>query len=228
MSLSKVTPTLESNSMNIDPQKANTCPICKRGISPKIVYLIRNSNLYGSNDQSRFSIVFGCPYCYKLFLATGTLNTSRTTIDIDSNSLSPNIPEEATFDERLSEVSNSFIEIYNQALAAEAYGLTQIAGMGFRKSLEFLIKDYAVFLDPAQDQQIKSMQLSPCISRYIDHPKIKATATAAAWLGNDETHYMRKWIDKDINDLKDFIQACVFWILADFMSGEAQQMIDSR
>ena len=38
------------------------------------------------------------------------------------------------------ELSPQFAELYNQAAAAEAYSLLDIAGMGYRKSLEFLIK----------------------------------------------------------------------------------------
>jgi hypothetical protein len=34
----------------------------------------------------------------------------------------------------------------------------------------------------------------------------------AAWLGNDETHYVRKWEDKDLNDQKSLIEVTVHWI----------------
>jgi hypothetical protein len=32
------------------------------------------------------------------------------------------------------------------------------------------------------------------------------------WLGNDETHYVRKWENKDINDLKRLIAMTVAWV----------------
>ena len=35
-----------------------------------------------------------------------------------------------------------FLTIYNQSLSAEDNNLDQIAGIGYRKALEFLIKDY--------------------------------------------------------------------------------------
>jgi hypothetical protein len=38
-------------------------------------------------------------------------------------------------------------------------------------------------------------------------------ASQAAWLGNDEIHYVRKWEDKDLEDLKKLIQAVIYWIL---------------
>ena len=40
------------------------------------------------------------------------------------------------------------------------------------------------------------------ISRYIDDSNIKNVAKRAVWLGNDETHYIRKWEDKDLSFLK--------------------------
>lgn len=97
--------------------------------------------------------------------------------------------------------------------------------MGYRKSLEFLIKDYAKILDPDESETIEKMMLSPCIQKYIDHPKIKATATASVWLGNDETHYIRKFTDKDVEDLKRFINSCVYWILADYDASSAAELI---
>lgn len=46
----------------------------------------------------------------------------------------------------------------------------------------------------------------------IDNPKIKEIAKRATWLGNDETHYFRKWEDKDLNDLKKLIEIVVYFI----------------
>lgn len=43
-------------------------------------------------------------------------------------------------------------------------------------------------------------------------PDIKEMAKRAVWLGNDETHYVRKWEDKDIQDLKNLIDLTVYFI----------------
>ena len=37
-------------------------------------------------------------------------------------------------------------------------------------------------------------------------------ASRAAWLGNDETHYIRKWVDKDVQNLKSLIDLTIRWI----------------
>jgi hypothetical protein len=56
------------------------------------------------------------------------------------------------------------------------------------------------------------MQLGPCIGTFVDNDKVKQMAQRAAWLGNDETHYLRKWEDHDLPDLKTVIDLTVLWI----------------
>jgi hypothetical protein len=41
---------------------------------------------------------------------------------------------------------------------------------------------------------------------------VKECAKRAAWLGNDETHYTRKWETKDVSDLKLLVKLTVNWI----------------
>lgn len=199
----------------------NACPICKNGITPKAIYCIRNSKLYNNNDNQTYSLVLGCPSCNRLFVGIAHDSSTRKV-----EQLEPQKPEAKKFDPKLENVSSAFIEIYHQAQAAEAYKLTQISGIGYRKALEFLIKDYATNKEPSSEDEIKETLLSKCINKYIDHPNIKATSIAATWIGNDETHYVRKWEDKDISDLKRFIDACVYWILADYDAEEALKMIN--
>ena len=40
-------------------------------------------------------------------------------------------------------------------------------------------------------------------------------------MGNDETHYVRKWEDKDLEDLKKFIQLTEHWIESEHLTREA-------
>ena len=50
------------------------------------------------------------------------------------------------------------------------------------------------------------------IGQYVEDANIKACAKRAVWLGNDETHYVKKWGDKDISDLKVLIKLTVGWV----------------
>ena len=101
----------------------------------------------------------------------------------------------------------------SQSEAAEAYQLGQIAGAGYRKALEFLIKDYAIKKNPEKEDEIKKSFLGNCINNFVPDENVKECARRAVWLGNDETHYIRKWEEKDINDLKILIRLTQAWIL---------------
>jgi len=90
--------------------------------------------------------------------------------------------------------------------------------VGYRKSLEFLVKDYCILKQPGAAEEIKKTLLGQCIGTWVEDPKVKECAKRAAWLGNDETHYLRKWESKDINDLKILITLTVNWIHNDILT----------
>jgi hypothetical protein len=126
--------------------------------------------------------------------------------------LAPIAPFEESFGETITNTSPSFVGIYNQAAAAEATKLDQVAGMGYRKSLEFLIKDFLIKQRPDDAENIKKTMLGPCINNYVEDPRIKSVASRATWLGNDETHYVRKFVDRDVEDMKRLVKLTVNWI----------------
>lgn len=132
----------------------------------------------------------------------------------------PVAPLKQAFDKAVTELSPSFVEIYAQAQAADEYGLAEIAGPGFRKALEFLIKDYAIKLNPGHDEEIKSGPLAKVIQRFLAGDKLAVVSSRAAWLGNDETHYERRWVDKDLQDLKKLISATVHFIAMERLVAE--------
>jgi hypothetical protein len=120
------------------------------------------------------------------------------------------------FPANIETISPLFCATYNQALMAETNGLDQVCGPGFRKALEFLVKDYLVGY-VYKDQEKKQAEvvkgfLGPVIEKHIEQERIKRCAKRAAWLGNDETHYTRKWEDKDIHDLKSLTVMTVNYI----------------
>jgi len=118
----------------------------------------------------------------------------------------PSIPEEVRV------ISPTFAEVYVQAHAAEAHKLAQIAGVGYRRALEFLVKDFCVSEEPTKKAAIEAEFLGQTIANRVKDANVKACAERAAWLGNDETHYVRKWEDKDIRDLKTLIELTMGWI----------------
>lgn len=41
----------------------------------------------------------------------------------------------------------------------------------------------------------------------LGEPDLKSLANCTAWIGNDETHYIREWEDKDLESLKRLLNA---------------------
>ncbi len=73
-----------------------------------------------------------------------------------------------------------------------------------RHPSSFSIKTHA-----ADEEKIKRMELGNCIQTYVLNPMVKDTAERAACLGNDETHYLHTWEEKNLQDLKDLLQLVV-------------------
>ena len=190
---------------------SDTCPICHISVSPKVFFgtILRNHHV---------QILFQCTKaeCKEFFI--GTYYRDRDTLFRYRRS-APKTPRKAVVPESIQKISPTFAEVYNQAQASEAFELSQLTGIGLRKALEFLIKDFAITrIDEDEDEEkkkeeeIRAMFLGVCINKYIDDRRLKATAHRASWLGNDETHYTRRWEDKDIEDLKVLIRLTMNWV----------------
>lgn len=188
-------------------RKSVKCPFCGVINIPEYLFL---KNVERSDF---FNVFTQCtnPTCRNMFITQ--ISTVGVRKPVFTKILPTALPEKRTFSNIISELSPNFCEIYNQAYIAEQTNLMQICGTGYRKSLEFLIKDYLISTLPEdQHEAIKNKFLNNCIRDNISNINIKTVASRAVWLGNDETHYTRKWEDKDINDLKSIIELTLHWI----------------
>ncbi|WP_339803961.1 DUF4145 domain-containing protein [uncultured Marinobacter sp.] len=128
----------------------------------------------------------------------------------------------------LEDISPGFVEIYAQVQEAEALGLDSLVGVGYRKALEFLIKDYLISKNPDDEHKISRMLLAQCIRKYVTDPNIKDCADRAVWLGNDEAHYVRKWSDRDIEDLKTLLKLTRYWLSSEFLTAEYRERMQRQ
>lgn len=216
----KVTDSTVSEVSYIVDQYPNLCPICHITNIPKFEFGFINSHI--KNFDYDIQAVFLCSNenCRRLFIAIyepGNLLKPPTPFQepapkFELKKVEPVYPEALNINKTIEEISGNFGKIYNQSYFAEQMGLTLIAGTGYRKSLEFLIKDYLIYLKPEKEDEIKTTFLGKCIHDYVDNHNIKQVAKRAVWLGNDETHYDKVWKDKDVYDLKTLIELTVKWI----------------
>lgn len=210
----------------------DTCPICHSAGSMQMhtAYILREGDV-----NEHVQVTLQCPKqnCRKIFIAYYKVTSYQVTGHRFTAVYSHSKPRNyagTSFPENIADISPEFISIYNQAEKAEADGLDRIAGVGYRKSFEFLIKDYLISKadnDNAIDT-IKTKSLGSCINQDIGNENIKTVASRATWLGNDETHYSRVWSDRDINDLKSLINLSVYWIDSEIITSNLIQEMPSR
>jgi|SRR5690554_225087 len=194
---------------------ADTCPHCHHAVAPRFV----NTTLSGDQHArgTYLDVAYQCTRhnCSRLFIGVFKRTMSRGEKMVNDFKFQKSVPlnfRPPEIQQEVKEISPSFESIYTQASSAESSGLDEIAGVGYRKALEFLIKDYCIHKCPSEKEAIKSSFLGVVIDKFVDDENLKACAKRAAWLGNDETHYVRKWEDKDIGDLKILIRLSCGWV----------------
>lgn len=195
---------------------ADHCPFCKTGIEPLVLATYvdcRDDIVRGTKAW----VIFRCPVntCRNLFMGIYRLpgNYHIGSIFYGPRPIYPVFSDIKVFSEIIEDISPTFIQIYNQAFFAEQHNYLLIAGPGYRKALEFLIKDYSKKISDEDDHtKIENSFLGDVIKNYIDDERIEDMAKRAAWLGNDETHYLRKWDDKDLESLKILLDLTIRWI----------------
>lgn len=186
------------------------CPFCHKSIRP--------TPIYGHRHSSIWAVLMNCPSkdCRASFIAYyaqvseyQSNYTGRTTFGTLNSK---------QFSDEIVNISISFTRIYNEAFAAEQQGLMEVCGVGYRKALEFLIKDYAIKNHPDEQEKIEKKLLAQCINEYVTDERIKSVAKRAVWLGNDQTHYVRKWEGKNLTDLKKLIDLTLHWVEAEILT----------
>lgn len=190
----------------------DSCPICHKNVLPE--------RRYGWLEEEILQLVFQCPNneCKRLFIAYYSENEvvegSEVKIVYFFRGCAPQIFEKRSFPEEITGISKNFSAIYNEAREAEHRELVKVSGIGYKKALETLIKDYLI-----QDMNKKSeiialaeMPLSECFSQNIDSTEIQDCAKRAPWYGKDGAEYIHTWSKKDLDDIKDLIQLTMNWI----------------
>jgi hypothetical protein len=199
----------------------DVCPQC--GMAGKQILTLPPIMAYDGSTKAAW-ITLTCPVdkCGRPFFAVykrAMMSSPISGFDFQYCYTTPFKPRKLIPDPNISALSEHFYEIMDEANAARRYGLHLIAGMGYRKALEFLAKDYVVSDLRSQHKtalergdQIVAERIKTDIDRILERPLAqvvamiphdltKEAAKRAVWLGNDETHYSRIWTQKDVRDL---------------------------
>lgn len=198
-------------SFNFKYQKPATCPFCGYGTDATL----KNQSYYSFNGGYLLLAVCECTACHKNFFFA----CERTKDDLAKTACV--YPAEAITpysNDSLSAISERFIDMYNQALAAEFNGSIDLAAVGYRSALEILLKDYAIKELGETEESVANQKLYNAISKYLKQDELLKTADVIRILGNDYTHYKRKHPEHDFALLKKYMQIFLSQIEAQYMS----------
>ena len=181
-----------------DFQKPSTCPYC--GINNDAIVKSIHHDSVDKKETIVIFVVFECTGCQKRYFATYTLKDHIT--EFCNTFPMPSTELQST---ELATLSPRFVETYNQCLRAESINDLNIAAIGMRSALEILVKDYAIIELKEPKETVSSKSLYQAISDYLKEDDLIKPADVVRILGNDHTHYQRKYPEHDYKLLKSYM-----------------------
>lgn len=202
------------------------CPTCKKPTNPDLV----NSSYFPlTEDETHLVLTFrclGCKHFWTEEFIAYLLNSYDGKYEIKHIKVIPNLPSDIPISDDVEMVSPIGKQIYVQALKAEYEQLDHIAGIGYRKALEFFVKDFSIVTNPDDEGKIIKMSLKQVIEKYIKDEDLKTFALASAYIGNDEGHYYRNNPDKDFTDLKNYLHGVIHYMEMKLNFLDAQELVN--
>lgn len=185
--------------------KLGQCPHCNKEIAP---YVISTSE--ADLETRTFAVMAQCPYCSRYFtmaykLPFGTKVPEPIIYKHSIKKREKELPKE------LSEISPRFVKIYNEALIAEENDLSELVGVGFKKAIEFLIRDYLIKFKKENEKEVLEQPLKDIMGKISDHRVTQLTATYK-WL-NSCNFCNRTFDEKDVQEMKKFINVISEYII---------------
>lgn len=200
------------------------CDYCNDRISPNIICI---EELDTSNRKCTYKcaiLICSSNSCKRPFLKSYLYNEYKD--EYSDFPIHPTQNIRLDLPENIRELSPIFIENYKQTLLAKRYNLSELVGMGYRKSIEFLVTDFVLWKRPQDKSKVLKMTLKQIIDTYLqENPNLYTMSLACAFLGNDFSHYERRHLDKDILDLEAFIKVLVSYISYELTVKDAQEFI---
>lgn len=194
---------------------SNICPFCNK--TGRQIY-ITGFTTVGEADEGAGMVITKCTFCENTAIRV-------MSIDLDTNDFGLNeynekyrekriIPSvtEQEFPEIIITEYPKFSKIYRQSEIAESNNLDLICGMGYRRALEFLITDFLKKTKPELKEELEKTNM-PFHTKIDKLPnEIRSLPKVSSWIGNDETHVIKRNKNLNIQDMKAFILALVKYI----------------
>jgi hypothetical protein len=129
-------------------------------------------------------------------------------------------PLDLPWSESAARISPAFCAVYARSRHVEGVSRKDgekpkaAAGAGYRRALEFLIKDYLCLVLPSEKDKINRATLETCLvnPNWIWNRRLMAAASGAVWLADDVFDTVGPWDGGALDDLKKFIDLTLRWI----------------
>lgn len=217
--------TVHEDQSNIEePRQCMHCE--KTGIQVNLGSFIT----VGKYDQSQGIALFACQLCGSTTIHYLELWEERFKDFYTSTKSFPTVKENLPdISKNIQTLFPKFYNIFVQSEKAQEEGLDEIAGMGYRKALEFLVTDFLLEypVEGVRADWLKNPKttLSNKISK-IPSTKVQNLSKAISYLGNDEAHYTRKHPEHDINSIKTFIRVLVSEVQNEIEYQKAEELLN--
>lgn len=190
------------------------CPRCRKNAIPKILGPV---SIYVDDDGPGEWVVgvpLTCGRCQRGYVAEysgGHYTGTDYDDDLEYMGTVPEAEPHVSVSEALTKISPSFAKVYDEAVAAQATGLEELSGAGYRRALEFLVKDYLISKEPGKAAQFRRMPLAVCIRDHINLPEVQDLAKEAVNIGNDFVHFTQ-YGKREVQELRGLINLVWRWI----------------
>ena len=163
------------------------CPHCHTAVykDPSAIH-----ELPLNTEDTAVFVGLECPVCRKHYIVV--FKRDRAKKQLDFVQMIP-ISEEKMEFPGLFDLSPRFEKYHRQALTAYSMGFTELAIVGFRTALEFLIKDFAITEENADARRTGDATFNEVVKEYMGH--LAKSSNVVRVLGNDYTHYREKHPD---------------------------------
>lgn len=187
-------------------EQPTKCPECSSHVTPDVV----SFEVKPYNQINCALAIFKCTNqrCESNFSAF-YLKYSNTNSYL-LKSVYPSITE-YSFDDCIVNLSPRFVELYNQAYAAEQLGHYDLSITGYRNALEVLLKDYVIAYIDGNRGKIAKLHLHKVID-LLDSAPLQNSADVIRVIGNDKTHYDQKYEELEYSKFKKYLAAIIQFI----------------
>lgn len=182
-------------------QIPKTCPNCGIGNNPTNNFISR----LGTEKGYIFAMHHLCLSCKKYHMTQQEYNGEEETqmLLVYPNKVVCDI------DQVFIDHTPNFVEVYSEAIKAEKDNLNNIAGMGFRLSIECLIKDYALDFSLDSEENIAKLNFNNSIDKFMkDDELLRNSVHVVRKIGNDYSHW-KKEFDLPIITLKAYVEIVI-------------------